>query len=72
MEALAMMHPTKASGPNGFHAAFYQRYWSLVGKEVTSLAFNFLNSEGSIEEINQTFILLIPKVKNANKFWILG
>lgn len=60
-----MMHPSKAHGPDGFHVIFYQKYWDIVAAEVTSLAFNFLNGGGSIKEINQIFIVIISKIKNA-------
>lgn len=35
--------------------------------DVTSLVLNFLNRRGSVKEINHNFIVLIPKVKEANK-----
>lgn len=40
-------------------------YWDLVSRDVTKLALKFLNEGGSIKDINQTFIVLISKVKNA-------
>lgn len=36
-----------------------------MGSKVKRLALNFLNNDGSVEDINQTFIVPIPKVKNA-------
>lgn len=45
-EVLFMMHQSKAPGPNSFHAAFYRKYWSIMGEEVTSLVLNFLNKGG--------------------------
>lgn len=63
--ALFMMHPSKPLGPNGFHATFYQKYWHIVGRKVTTLALKFLNEGGSLEEVHDPFIVLIPKIINA-------
>lgn len=61
------MQPSKAGGSDGFHAVFYQKFVSVVGKDVNDLALKFLNCSGSLEEINQTLLVLIPKIKNATK-----
>src|ERR1044072_8795478 len=57
------MHPLKASGSDGFPSLFYQRYWSIVGKDVIKKMLNILNGRDNPDSINQTFICLIPKVK---------
>lgn len=31
--AIKGFQPTKAPGPNGFPAIFYQRYWDIIGKK---------------------------------------
>ena len=62
--ALKQMHPTKASGPDGMSPIFYQTYWDIVGPLVTSCVLLALNSGIIPNEINKTFICLIPKTKN--------
>ena len=65
------MVPLKASGSDGM-SFFYQTYWDLVGDEVTSSVLHFLNSASLPANLNQTFVTLIPKVKNSeyvSKFW---
>jgi hypothetical protein len=42
---------------------FYQNFWSIVGRDVTSFALNILNRGGDPGTINHTFICLIPKNK---------
>ncbi|KAA3477520.1 reverse transcriptase [Gossypium australe] len=62
--ALKNMGLTKASGRDGFPALFFQKYWHIVGKEVSNFCLNILNRDGSIEEINTTSIVFNPKVVN--------
>lgn len=33
-QALFAMHPYKALSPDGFHVAFYQKSWEVVGTRV--------------------------------------
>ncbi|KAH9735375.1 reverse transcriptase domain-containing protein [Citrus sinensis] len=66
-EALAQMCPTKAPGPDGLPAAFYQKHWSSVKEGVTTTCLHILNEGGSIAPLNHTYIALIPKVQNPRK-----
>jgi hypothetical protein len=60
--ALFQMYHTKAPGPDGYPAHFFQRNWDLCGCEVTNSVLRILRGVDSPEEINNTFIVLIPKV----------
>ena len=58
------MFPTKAPGPDGFLAHFFQKHRNLCGEELTKIVIRILKGDDSAEEINKTFIVLIPKVQN--------
>lgn len=54
----------KAPGPDGFHAAFFQKCWKVVGPWVIDLVRDFFTNGSSLNLINHTNIALIPKVDN--------
>ena len=66
-QALKQMAPLTAPGPDGMSPIFYKTYWHIVGKDVTSMVLNALNSGVVHESLNPTFISLIPKIKNPKK-----
>ena len=57
------MGPTKAPGPDGMPAFFFQRYWHIIGDDIIKAALNILNGNDHLHEINHTYIVLIPKIK---------
>lgn len=63
----------KAPGPNGYSTSFYQHHWSIVELEITtSIVLSFLHGLASIEEINFTYLVLIPKKQHAHSVNDLG
>lgn len=59
--ALAQMAPYKAPGIDGLPPGFYQQFWGDVGEDVVTYVLKFLNSQGSIREVNKTLICLIRR-----------
>ena len=49
------------------NALFYQKFWHIIGNDVSSVVLDFLNFGNMISEINYTYIVLIPKVKSPEK-----
>jgi hypothetical protein len=65
--AIKQMAPTKAPGPDGMPPVFYQKYWHVIGSDVTKAVLSCLNSGRILKSINHTFITLIPKIKNPER-----
>ncbi|CAD6272130.1 unnamed protein product [Miscanthus lutarioriparius] len=64
---LFQMFPTKALGPDGFLAHFFQRHWDLCGEEVTAVVLRVLRGDDDLARINNTNIVLIPKVEKPEE-----
>ncbi|KAA3468552.1 reverse transcriptase [Gossypium australe] len=69
--AVKMMAPLNAPDVDGFPAIFFQRYWHIIGPEISIYCLSILNGESEIGGINKTHIVLIPKIekpKNMSQF----
>lgn len=62
--ALFQMFPTKAPGPDGFPALFYQQFWNIVRGKTVASCLNILNNRSSVRDLNHTNIVLVPKIKH--------
>ena len=65
--AFDQMTPLTAPRPDGMSPIFYKSFWNIVGRNVTSVVLNALNSSVVPESLNSTFIALIPKVKQPQR-----
>ena len=65
--ALFQMCSTKALGPDGLPAAFFQKHWQNVGSRVIDTCLHILNAQGDVTPLNYTYIALIPKVAKPKK-----
>lgn len=63
VDALSEMHPSKAPGPDGLPAGFYQKFWPQIKREVIDYCLNVLNNGATVQAVNHIGITLIPKVK---------
>ena len=62
--ACFVMHPSKSPGLDGMSPFFIQKYWHIVGGNVTEALLSVLNSGHILNKMNFTHILLIPKLKD--------
>jgi len=60
--AMHQMPPMKAPGSDGFSACFYQANWGTINTEVCHVVLHFLNTGELDNQLNKTYIALIPKV----------
>lgn len=52
----------KAPGPNGFSGVFFQSSWEEICKDVVLMVKNFFELGCSLDLVNVTDIVLVPKV----------
>ncbi|KAL4309841.1 hypothetical protein GQ457_01G038560 [Hibiscus cannabinus] len=61
-EAVKSIAPLKASGEDGLGAVFYQKFWHIIGDDISDYCIAVLKGDSDIKAINHTHIVLIPKV----------
>ena len=65
--ALNQMYPLKSPSPDCMPPLFFQHYWNIDGDEVSVAVLNCLNTGSFPQSLNNTFITLIPMVKNPTR-----
>ena len=65
--ALHHMALLTAPRPDGMSPIFYKSFWHIVGKDVTEVVLNALNSGFVPDSLNSTFVTLIPKIIDPKK-----
>ncbi|MBA0826247.1 hypothetical protein Goarm_011118 [Gossypium armourianum] len=62
-EAFSQMDPSKASGIDGLSGNFYKENWDVVGNDIINLCHEVLRDVRNVDSLNETIIVLIPKIK---------
>lgn len=65
-DAIKSLKAKSAPRPDGLSTLFYQKYWEIIGHDITEYTLNILNNNGNVNDINHTYISLIPKVNSPN------
>ena len=61
------MHLEKATGPYGFTALFYKKFWDIVKEDLTRMVNGFLFDGTMANGLNDANICLIPKKEKPNE-----
>lgn len=62
-KALKQMHPAKAPRPDIMPPLFFQCFWPVTHEYLVDTYLNILNHGADFENLNHTYIVLIPKLK---------
>ena len=58
------MNQYKSLGPNGFPLDFFQELWDIIKYDVIHVVRDFVKRRKLLKELNQTFIVIIPRNDN--------
>ena len=61
--ALFQMHPSNSPGPDVMSLFIFQKFWHIMGVDVTNAVLSVLHSGRMLHKMNFTHILLILKKK---------
>lgn len=66
-QALSQMSSLKYPGLGWLPAVFFQKYWHIIGSNISSCVLRFLNHNLLPAKLNYTFTVLILKVSNPKR-----
>ncbi|GKU91868.1 hypothetical protein SLEP1_g5682 [Rubroshorea leprosula] len=58
---------SKEPGPDGFHFNFIKKNWEIIKREVIDFIKEFHDKGRIVKGLNESFVVLIPKVSNPEK-----
>ncbi|KAK5835810.1 hypothetical protein PVK06_011519 [Gossypium arboreum] len=58
------MDPNKALDTNDLSGNFFKHHWEIVGNDTISFYLDVLNGNKNISSLNETMIILIPKIRD--------
>ena len=59
------MNPLKSLGSYGMPGLFFKKFWSIVGEQVIKAVSSFFRDKRMLQELNHTYITLIPKTQRC-------
>lgn len=60
------VNSNKSLGPDNFTAKFYQECWPIIKIDLVRVVKDFFHKGKMLREVNNTFIVMIPKSENAS------
>ena len=65
--ALKQMDSDTAPGRDGLPPMFYKKFWSKIGHDISRAVLAVLNSGTIPNDLNHTFLTLIPKIHTPRR-----